>query len=130
MKHNDPVRPVQTARRPQREMRLDEESGQPFGDQTAHDVDLSLLSPALLARLGELINEVAQELASGGDNDADTCRADAISLLVAASEKQMQKDEPEIESVLKYRLLQEEAVAKSLLNKKSFSPPAKRISKA
>lgn len=65
----------------------DADPGQTYGKATVSLPDPPVLTPDLIKRFKALIEEVTQELMQGPCNDRNTCRADAIALLVAASER-------------------------------------------
>lgn len=70
------------------------------------DVALSL-DPELVRRFHALVDEVTDQLMQGGKADRQTCRADAIELLVATNAHLA--DSPETgESPLTYLLLEEQ----------------------
>jgi len=68
-----------------------------------------------------LIDEVTDELMQGGDVDRDTCRADAIALLIATSgnnRSEQDDDAPEsAESPLRYLLFEEQQKAAAVLGR-------------
>jgi hypothetical protein len=74
------------------------------------------LKPDLVERFSALIDEVADELMLDGGNSREVCRADAITLLLEAVEK---KAVPNVESPLKYMLMEEQQKAAAALGKTS-----------
>jgi hypothetical protein len=75
---------------------------------TAEPADKPALSPELIRRFEALVEEVTQELMQGGPcGDRRTCRADAVALLMAASEQLIDPAEDR-ESPLQYLLLEEQ----------------------
>lgn len=74
-----------------------------------HDEDATSaaesVSPELVRRFQELVEEVILELMQGGSRDRHACREDAVALLLAASRH---LDGPPAESPLMHLLLQEQ----------------------
>jgi len=79
------------------------------------------LSTEMAGRFQALIDDVTAELMQGGQADRDTCRADAIALLVAAS-GQLGPDAEAAESPLLYLLREEQHKAAKALG--SAAPAA------
>jgi len=74
------------------------------------------LSPELVSRFHALIEEVTDELMQGQNFDRATCRADAITMLIATS-AQVEGPEEAAESPLMYLLQEERQKAAALLSK-------------
>jgi hypothetical protein len=75
------------------------------------------LEPTLVERFHALVEEVTTELMSAGSFDRDSCRADAIALLTAASDRLYQDASPE--SPLNYLLMEERQKAEAALDPKT-----------
>lgn len=69
-----------------------------------------VVSRELVGRFHALIDEVTEELMEGGEADRETCRADAIALLIANSDQDNSASESP-ESPLRYLLLEEQQKA-------------------
>jgi hypothetical protein len=67
-------------------------------------------------RFRELIEDVTDQLMLDQSADRDTCRADAITLLIDAA-RQCDEASPEVESPLTYLLLEEQQKARTALRK-------------
>jgi len=74
------------------------------------------LSPELVSRFRALIEEVTDALMQGRDFDRATCRADAITMLIAAS-SQIEGPKELAESPLMYLLQEERQKSAALLSK-------------
>lgn len=86
----------------------DTHRGPAYDAAAAESADKPVLGPELIRRFEALVEEVTQQLMQGSPcGDRHTCRADAVALLVAASEQLIDPVE-DIESPLKYLLLEEQ----------------------
>ena len=84
------------------------------------DTPAGHLDPDLVERFHALVEEVTTDLMSAGPFDRDTCRADAIALLTAASDRLFQDAAPE--SPLSYLLMEERQKAEAALDPKNTTP--------
>jgi hypothetical protein len=73
-----------------------------------------VLDPELVRRFHALIEEVTDQLVQSPHQDRNTCRADAITLLIATSKQMDDATEPG-ESPLMYLLLEEQQKAAAAL---------------
>ncbi|MGM9486672.1 hypothetical protein [Ideonella sp. YS5] len=87
------------------------------------------LSPELVRRFHALIEEVTGELMQDPQQDHDTCRADAIALLIATCEHVESAPEPG-ESPLQYLLLEEQRKAVAALGRLERSEDASTFLRA
>jgi hypothetical protein len=104
----------------------DADSGQTHDDTVTPSPAEPSLSADLIARFEALIEEVTQELMQSRCNDQNTCRADAIALLLAASE-QFENPAQRPESPLKYMLLEEQSRSRALLGEAARTGPMQTL---
>lgn len=90
--------------------------GEQSKDMAAGQAAKPVVSAELVSRFHALIDEVTEELMQGSQADRHACRADAIALLVATSDRPGGASEG-AESPLRYLLLEEQQKAVAVLGR-------------